>query len=99
MQLPAALAAGVWHHVAFVIADGRIRGYLDGVQGLDATIGATNAYTGDLQIGRATGTVNGTSWHTAWNHGAFDMDDLRITRAARYSSAFTPGEAPAVPAI
>jgi hypothetical protein len=75
-----------WHHVAFVRRSGTLRCFLDGV--LDPTSYTVTTSTNNttaFRIGRA-GDLS--SWPFQGH-----LAGLRITKAARYTGAFTPGEA------
>jgi hypothetical protein len=79
----ATLSANTWYHIALVRYSGVTKLYVNGVQS-GASYTDTNNYalnTGSPRIGAAfnnTVSVNGY------------IDDLRITKYARYTSAFTP---------
>ena len=79
----ATLSANNWYHIALVRYSGVTKLYANGVQS-GASYTDTNNYalnTGSPRIGAAfnnTVSVNGF------------IDDLRITKYARYTSSFTP---------
>lgn len=69
-----------WHHVALVRQSGSVKLYLNGA--LEATVANT-------------ATLSSTTWRigNTWDSsadGEVYIDDLRVTGAARYTSAFTP---------
>ena len=74
-----------WHHVAFVRSKGTLRCFLDGVidpASYTVTTSANNATA--FRVGRA-GDLS------SWPFQGY-LAGLRITKAARYTGAFTPGE-------
>lgn len=78
-------AINQWHHVAVCRSGSSIRAFINGVQ-----VGSTqtctdnmDSYSGDVWIGR----LNASPYFFQMN-GL--MDDLRITKAARYVANFTP---------
>jgi hypothetical protein len=74
------IVPGTWAHVAVVRGeDGSLHIYLDGVQ--DPS-GAAATLELDVSTGITFGT--GGSLNT------IGIDELRVTRAARYSASFTP---------
>jgi hypothetical protein len=80
-----AISDNAWHHVAACRSSGITKLFVDGV--IDASALDTKDYSGGvakLAIGAQVSTRNTT----------YDMngqiDEVRITRAARYTSAFTP---------
>lgn len=81
------LAINSWHHVAFCRSGNTVRAFLDGVQQGSSTWSATPTVGQGLYVGRTT-TIN-----TARDFPG-QIDDLRITTAARYTSDFTPPTSP-----
>lgn len=85
------IVSNVWQHIAAVIRDGNIYLYLDGQQVATAAISGTpqSLTTTGLTIGRIDSTsLNGY------------IDDLRVSRCARYEDAFSPpGDAVAVSGV
>lgn len=85
------ISTGAWHHFAFVRTAGAIKYYLDGIQtgiGAGESISSTSITTptDKMYIGLTTNTSSG-------NPEIF-MNEFRITRAARYTSNFTPPTLP-----
>lgn len=78
------LSVGVWTHLAFVRDSGSVKIFFDGVsQSMSATGGGIGGYnfsaTKAIEIGRtADASLDGY------------MDSLRVTKAARYTTNFTP---------
>jgi alpha-tubulin suppressor-like RCC1 family protein len=77
------LTAGSWFHAAWCRASGTMRIFVNGTQVYSA------AHTTDYQSSRAL-------WLGAASGGSLEflngyIDDLRITKYARYTSNFTPG--------
>jgi sialidase-1 len=72
-----------WHHVAVTrTTAGVITIWVDGVaDGTASGYGATNVGTGSIIIGNQTGLSRYWSGY---------IDEVRISRTARYTSAFTP---------
>lgn len=83
------LSTGVWYHVAFCRAGSTLRGFINGIQqgaGLAMSDSVFNS-TRDLFIGRQ----DGSSLYDFAGH----IDDYRLTvGVGRYSSSFTPPDAP-----
>ena len=81
----ATLPLNTWMHVAAVKEASTIRLYKDGVQaGADGTFTSIYSGTGTLFVGRFMDYTN-------INHGTIGyLDDIRISRRARYSATFTP---------
>lgn len=80
------LTTGTWHHVAAVRDSGVVRIYFDGtLQSVTAVGGGIGSYdfsaANAMEIGRMGTTSNRLSGN---------IDDLRITKAARYNADFTP---------
>ena len=76
-----------WHHLAVVRSGNSWAMYLDGVSIATATnSNAFVTYAGTAQIGICEGQSGGA------NAGSFNgyMDNFRITKAARYTSSFSP---------
>ena len=79
------LVASTWYHLAICRCAGYARCFIDGVQ-LGSALSSTHDFIigeSELHIGHQeiNGTMNGY------------IDSLRITKAARYPSAFTPPDA------
>ena len=86
---PASLVApsAGWHHVALVVASGTAKLYLDGTGGTAVgSWAATQASSGLLTIGAKPGG----SFNTFANTFVGYIDELRISKTARYTSNFTP---------
>jgi hypothetical protein len=76
-------SANIWYHVAVTRAENILRFFVDGVQ-----IGTTSTSTDDI-TGSSTIVVGGNSGGANLNFLGY-IDDLRITRVARYYANFTP---------
>lgn len=79
----ATVSTSTWHHIAVTRSGTTIRAFLNGVQvGSSSTSSAnlTAPNTNALTIGQAESTGYVTGY----------IDDLRITRVARYTANFTP---------
>jgi len=76
-------SANIWYHVAVTRAENILRFFVDGVQ-----IGTTSTSTDNI-TGSSTIVVGGNSGGTNLNFFGY-IDDLRITRVARYIANFTP---------
>lgn len=76
------MTTGVWYHIAVSRESGTLRTFVDGVlKGSSTGITSDYTYAQPLLIGTETG-------EGAWLNG--QLDDLRITKAARYTANFTP---------
>jgi len=75
------LTTNTWQHVALVRSGSSFRGYVNGVLGFTVTSSSAVASMDGFSIGS-----NGAS--ADYLNGY--LDDLRITRYARYTAAFTP---------
>lgn len=73
----------VWTHVALVRASGVLKGYRQGVQSASSFTDTTD-YTGILNEIVVGSDYNGTNSFNG------RIDDVRISRRARYTAAFTP---------
>jgi hypothetical protein len=79
-------SVGQWYHIAVTSQTNTGRVFIDGIQqGGTIDFSGTVNSTETLQIGRT---------HTATDDLNGFIDDLRITRVARYTSNFTPPTAP-----
>jgi hypothetical protein len=76
-------SANIWYHVAVTRAENILRFFVDGVQ-----IGTTSTSTDNI-TGSSTIVVGGNSGGANLNFLGY-IDDLRITRVARYLANFTP---------
>ncbi len=77
-----------WHHIAFVKNSSTLTIYIDGASSgttTDTTTGTTTNSTA-LTFGRSLTTLG------RWTNGT--IDEVRISSAVRYTSAFTPPRAP-----
>jgi Concanavalin A-like lectin/glucanases superfamily len=74
---------GMWRHVAGVYDGAEARLYLDGVE-VDQSTGSYSAFVGDLVVGSSSAA---SSW---FFRGA--IDEVRLSRNARYTESFTPEE-------
>ena len=82
---PAYVVAGKWAHVAGTLKGGTLRVYYDGVLRGQEDLGFTfgrDAYTGDVVFGRSA----------AGDAYAYEgeLDDVRLSKIARYTSATAP---------
>jgi hypothetical protein len=83
---PTALTAERWSHLAVTSSSGTAQIFLDGAPGTAATLDA--ATEGPfLHVG---GTPN-------YPHVAGDLDEIRLSRVARYTGSFTPPSGPFSP--
>lgn len=86
------LATNQWVHVAVSRQETSIRCFVDGTQ-LGSTQTCSN-FTGSYSIP----TLIGMSYHTSLGYTRYPLtgsvDDLRVTKVARYASNFTPPTAP-----
>jgi hypothetical protein len=81
LQASSAISTNAWYHLAIVRNNGVITIYVDGVSKASAT------YTSAIDSGLATPNIG-----RATDPAAFTgyIDDLRISKIARYTAAFTP---------
>lgn len=77
--------ASTWVHYALVFASGTMTIYRDGVQSASGAVNPT--FTG--QLARVGGNAEGSG---AYRFKGY-IDDFRLTKLARYTSAFTPPDA------
>jgi hypothetical protein len=78
------ISNATWAHVAVCRSGSDLRLFVDGVQaGATYSIGATSLFdsTGTMNIGNFVGTSS------SWNG---NLDEVRITKAARYTANFAP---------
>jgi hypothetical protein len=75
------LSTGQWYHLAFVNNSGALAIYINGVSSATSTISGTPVNGSDNPI--TIGSSNNASFNGY-------IDDLRITRYARYTANFTP---------
>jgi hypothetical protein len=75
-------SANTWYHVAISRNGTNLRVFINGTQLGSTVTSSTNYIQGPLQIG---GSTDGAGWTV---NGY--IDDLRITKYARYTAAFTP---------
>lgn len=81
------ITASVWHHIAAVMSAGTLRVYVDGVGG------SPTAVSNPL-ISNASPVTIGASANGQYPFAGF-IDEVRITKGvARYTSDFTPPDAP-----
>ena len=79
-------AANVYHHIALVNNAGTTTIYLDGVAG-----GSTTSWTPSNYRGALTGAaVCVGSFSTSGSLTVFEIDEVRVSTVARYTSNFTP---------
>jgi hypothetical protein len=89
------VAKDTWHHVAFVVNNGNVTAYLNGVQGSTGTFSPAAVADGSpLRIAQGTGINNGV-WADI-NHFNGNLDEVRISNTARYTANFTAPSAPFV---
>jgi hypothetical protein len=76
--------ANTWHHIAVVRDGTNIKAYMNGTVGSTSAVSTTALMTtsGQICIGSALGFSN--SYFTGF------IDDLRISKVARYTANFTP---------
>ena len=92
--IPGGAAVGLWYHFAVVRSGGVIRLYINGSQmGGDYAIGAASLYDSPnaLNIGSFTGT--GATPANGW------MDEIRISKVARWTAPFNPPTGPYTPSF
>jgi hypothetical protein len=75
-------SAGTWHHIALTRSGSTVTLWLDGASAGTVSDSATWTSTNALQIGQAPA---GTAYSLTGN-----VDEIRISNTARYTSAFTP---------
>ena len=80
-----ALVTGTWYHIAVCRASGNTRMFINGVQ-TGSTYADTNNYgtTNPLGVGDYGAPLSGSATMNGY------MQDLRITKFARYTTTFTP---------
>jgi hypothetical protein len=82
-----ALTTGVWHHVAFTALATNAKLWINGVQAATGTITGTRAQSQTtVRIGHLS-TASGGTVNRYFNGR---IDDVRVTKACRYTAAFTP---------
>lgn len=84
-----ALNLNAWNHVAVVRSGTSVKIYMDGVLRRTDTY-STSVAPAEIYIGREKSTYGGYIGY---------IDELRISKAARYTAAFTPPSAPFLDAI
>ena len=74
------IADSNWHHIALVRDGNDVEIFKDGTSVATGTTSSTATFAGDFRVGQGSA------------HGAFDgyVDEVRISRTARYTSSFTP---------
>lgn len=83
-----AAAANTWYHIAFVRAGPTMRFFVNGVQvGADGNIGAAAIFDSPDPIQVGAELVGSTSF-------TGNMDEIRISKTARWTSNFSPPTAP-----
>jgi len=80
------ISHGVWHHVAACRASGSLRFFLDGTQ-MGSTIAAATSYGSSSLPRYVGGRPFGSNYYYYLNG---NIDDSRVTKAARYTANFTP---------
>ena len=79
---------GAWHHIAVVRAGNSFAAYVDGTSEATASSSMVmNNVSSPVEIGFAFNTGAGS-----WFNG--HMDEIRISRVARWDASFTPPSAP-----
>jgi len=88
-EAPMASAVDTWHHVAGVFDAGMLHLFVDGALVASATLAATAPTWADALFGHWAGR---DGYDPRPERGAFngDIDELRISRIARYASEFVP---------
>ena len=81
----AALAQNTWHHLAISRQSNNLRAFVNGIQSGSAISDNKNYSTNNLAIGSTTNFAQQFNGY---------IDDLRITKVARYAANFTPPTAP-----
>jgi len=81
------LSASTWHHIAVCRASGSTRLFINGTQS-GATYTDANNYGTSAPLGVGTYWSAGSPVTTSTLNGY--IDDLRITKSARYTANFTP---------
>jgi hypothetical protein len=85
--LSGSLPTGQWSHVAVTCESGTARLFINGSLASSASL--------DIASTAGTPLIIGAGWYDPATRGAdCYIDELRITKAARYTSAFTPPDAP-----
>ena len=79
----------VWNHVAVVRSSGSLKVYFNGTQ-----IGTTQTYSSSINQGTLPLLVGARTYAPIDLYLNGYIDDLRITKAARYTANFTPPAAP-----
>jgi hypothetical protein len=78
-----ALPTGVWHHIAGVYDGSTMRIFVNGQET------ASRTYSGPINVSTMPLTLgNNSVWSDEQLHGT--IDEARVSRVARYSTAFTP---------
>lgn len=80
-------SSGAWHHVAFCRSGTSLRAFLNGTQ-----VGSTITTSSNHTPGVSTATTIGQAENTGYVTGY--LSNIRVTKAARYTSAFTPSALP-----
>jgi hypothetical protein len=83
------VTTGTWHHLALCRASGVTRLFLNGVQE-GSNYADTNNYTGTNPTFGALGYDTSLTAFTVNGY----LEDIRVSRVARYTAAFTPPTAP-----
>lgn len=76
------ISTGTWYHAAVCRSSGTVRLFLDGALEAEDTSAAASVAPSAIEVG-AIDTAESSSWSGY-------IDDLRFTKAARYTEAFTP---------
>lgn len=86
---PGAVPLNTWVHVAWTRASGTVRGYVNGVECLNAIFNYTFGSGTAVRIGRKSFVFEQADWFVGY------LDELRVTKSvARYTSNFTAPTAP-----
>jgi hypothetical protein len=93
----AGITANTWHHVAFVfdyntsISDSTITIYVNGVSKFTQTVGSDGPYiAGDDNTNEIIGFVIGYNGTASGENFKGYVDEVRVSKTARYTAGFTP---------
>lgn len=79
------LTTGTWYHLAMVKTGSTLKIYVDGVERASGTISGTPQWSTSVAFTIGTGRLNTTPYYF---NGY--LDEVRISKTARYSTGFTP---------
>ena len=80
-------SSDAWHHVAFCRSGTSLRAFLNGTQ-VGSTITTSSNHTPAVSTATTIGQAENTGYVTGY------LSNIRVTKAARYTSAFTPSALP-----